>query len=550
MLPQLDTGSIKHWGRDLTHIRELLTRIPTVKVTSRLLNDLKIKHGLSSWLEQGLSLHEDRKDCYFCNQQIPKGRKSDLSHLFSESFEDFISELQSEKLLMEEMEVNINFDNYSQDKFYDNLLNDRCREKERLEDSLYQYNDCIHDVVDLLNKKMRNPYENLNDEIESNVFDFHDEEQELIESWKAFNSVILHNNEYTQSFSEKIKQNKEKIKSYYSQRFIKDVSEKQLKIKDIKLLGEKVERIELLKNENDNKIRNLKSMVKELHGTADYINNKLDLFLGFSNLKLQVNEDGQENNFQITRCGKLAKNLSEGEKTLISFCYFLVHIEETIQNLSNDQEKIIVFIDDPVSSLDDIHLFTIFSYLEQLQEKTKIDQIFITTHNFNLYKFLSFNANNHKNKKNKNFYILESNIENDQIYSNLRYITNKEAANLTEASFLFNNLYTFSMSKDNTNYSAFDIGNQLRKFMEGYIETRTPGEKDSSFIINDETSKNAIKKFNDYWSHADSRSLDCSLGPRKKVAFDAVKIFMKKLEENDPRYFEAMKSKLGYKERT
>lgn len=72
-----------------------------------------------------------------------------------------------------------------------------------------------------------------------------------------------------------------------------------------------------------------------------------------------------------------AKNLSEGEKNLIAFLYFLVSLESS--SAENKKDEIIV-IDDPVSSLDSNNLFA----LQNLVVKTlkAYGQQFFLTHNF------------------------------------------------------------------------------------------------------------------------------------------------------------------------
>ena len=50
--------------------------------------------------------------------------------------------------------------------------------------------------------------------------------------------------------------------------------------------------------------------------------------------------------------------LSDGEKTILSFCYYLSNIHTKINN-TEDYDKIILVIDDPISSMD-------FDYIYQL----------------------------------------------------------------------------------------------------------------------------------------------------------------------------------------
>ena len=91
------------------------------------------------------------------------------------------------------------------------------------------------------------------------------------------------------------------------------------------------------------------------------------------------------------------KTLSEGEKMVISFLYFieLCKGESTAEKASN---KKIVVIDDPISSLSHIYVFNIGRLIHNEFLRTKkYDQLFILTHS--LYFFYELTNTNHKKRK-------------------------------------------------------------------------------------------------------------------------------------------------------
>ncbi|TOB56650.1 AAA family ATPase, partial [Vibrio parahaemolyticus] len=92
---------------------------------------------------------------------------------------------------------------------------------------------------------------------------------------------------------------------------------------------------------------------------VDPFNDELAKFLGRTELKLEF--DAKEKGYKISRngTGKLANNLSEGEKTAIAFVYFVTKLKEH----DNDIKETIVVVDDPVSSFDSNHLFHSYSFL-------------------------------------------------------------------------------------------------------------------------------------------------------------------------------------------
>lgn len=91
------------------------------------------------------------------------------------------------------------------------------------------------------------------------------------------------------------------------------------------------------------------------------------------------------------------KTLSEGEKMVISFLYFieLCKGESTAERASN---KKIVVIDDPISSLSHIYVFNIGRLIHNEFLRTKkYDQLFILTHS--LYFFYELTNTNHTERK-------------------------------------------------------------------------------------------------------------------------------------------------------
>ena len=91
------------------------------------------------------------------------------------------------------------------------------------------------------------------------------------------------------------------------------------------------------------------------------------------------------------------KTLSEGEKMVISFLYFieLCKGESIAEKASN---KKIVVIDDPISSLSHIYVFNIGRLIHNEFLRTqKYDQLFILTHS--LYFFYELTNTNHKERK-------------------------------------------------------------------------------------------------------------------------------------------------------
>ena len=96
----------------------------------------------------------------------------------------------------------------------------------------------------------------------------------------------------------------------------------------------------------------------------------------------------------MTRNGKPAVRLSEGEQTAITFVHFIEMIDVYTKNGGHP----IVVIDDPVSSLDERIQYGVASMMRELMTKydarnealitSEVSQLFILTHNFDFFRYL------------------------------------------------------------------------------------------------------------------------------------------------------------------
>nr|WP_246308021.1 AAA family ATPase [Chitinibacter bivalviorum] len=80
-------------------------------------------------------------------------------------------------------------------------------------------------------------------------------------------------------------------------------------------------------------------------------------FFGHRFLKLKAEQEQGEGakrvRFEVIRDNKKAHHLSEGECSLLAFCYFLAKLDD----IATRDTKPVIWIDDPISSLDGITSF-------------------------------------------------------------------------------------------------------------------------------------------------------------------------------------------------
>jgi wobble nucleotide-excising tRNase len=108
------------------------------------------------------------------------------------------------------------------------------------------------------------------------------------------------------------------------------------------------------------------------------------------------------------------KSLSEGEKMVISFLYFVELCRGKSSATSRDKEKIIV-IDDPISSLSHIYIFNIGRIIQyEFLRSEKYKQIFILTHSLYFFYELT-DTNKERRELNQKLFRLRKNNNGTQI---------------------------------------------------------------------------------------------------------------------------------------
>ena len=104
--------------------------------------------------------------------------------------------------------------------------------------------------------------------------------------------------------------------------------------------------------------------------------------------------------YRVARAGEETNafhSLSEGEKTLISFLYFIEMCKGTFEPDQINKNKVVI-IDDPISSLSHIYLFNICQYIKrEFVNSSDYKQVIVLTHS--LYFFYELTQTNPEKRK-------------------------------------------------------------------------------------------------------------------------------------------------------
>lgn len=264
----------------------------------------------------------------------------------------------------------------------------------------------------------------------------------------------------------------------------------------------------------------LQGQQKDERKGAERVNDLLNHFFGHDGIKLEAKDNAEKTSvkFEVTRDGKSAYNLSEGECSLIAFCYFIAKLEEP----DSKGKDLIIYIDDPISSLDGNHIFFMFSLIESLIAKPiknedgsntyRYNQLFISTHNLDFLKYLKkLSLPNEKSHGGHQHFIVERNGGASQISLMPSYLRDY----ITEFNYLFHQIYKCRNQggASESHEPFYGFGNNLRKFLEAFLFFKFPHQDDKNdaferikkfFGEEDPTAIALVNRLNNEFSHLES----------------------------------------------
>ncbi|EIE9535956.1 AAA family ATPase, partial [Campylobacter jejuni] len=438
-----------------------------------------IKENLTSelrkWLEEGLEFHKEHsftQQCKFCNNPLTLERiawiennikdDSGEKEQIEKELKDLLDNFESYKLESKKLLLGIEYEN-----FYSNYKDIFIGLKEQLGVSIANYNEELLKIEKKLTKKKKDVFTPMKLE---NINDFSDE---ILQILNKIENLCKENNEYAKNLLSKQDEARKKLRLNEVAKFAKD-SDCFAKQDEIKNLGQKLSNmqstIETEKNEINNynlEIEKYKEKLSNLETSTSNINKYLKSYFGHNMLELKVKKDdkGQLNGeFEILRNGKQAKNLSEGECSLVAFCYFVASLEDAKTKDKNP----IIWIDDPISSLDNNHIFFIFSLIEAKIAKkikdNKYSQLFISTHNLDFLKYLKSLTGYDKNDKKSFMYLIEKTNNSD-----IKILPDYIRKYVTEFNYLFEQIFKNYNNTNITIDSYYSLANNIRKFLDTYM---------------------------------------------------------------------------------
>ncbi len=385
--------------------------LPIAKLIKELNNSHWVKEGLDNYVRNG-------KICPFCQQNtLTKKLKQQLEKFFDDEYSKKINKL---KELYEQYQRACQNIEKTKEDFVNHFSG--IIDKNEAENIFNALIEILNKNLHLIEEKKRKPNERIMLSSSKDTINIlNDYLREIKDKILAHNKLIEGKNkkeeEIKDNFWNRIRWDFDTLIINYQTNLKKN--NKQLEDLKKKEKGEKKAQLE-------NEIRELQKSVINIEAAIHNINRNLS-YLGITHFKIEKYNDRF---YKISREGDKNtsfKTLSEGEKTIITFLYFLEVCQGKEDENETTQKKIIV-IDDPISSLSHIYIYNVSQLIyKTLMKDNNYEKIFILTHSlYFFYELLKiFPCKNRElfriikddNNSSKIIEMNENEIENDyQVY--------------------------------------------------------------------------------------------------------------------------------------
>lgn len=471
---------------------------------------------IAKWVREGLVLHQKKENCEFCLSPIASPRLEELQAHFSRDYEKFEARAQ----LLEDQLVNLNVQLHEPDRrdFYAELQDGFDEAWEGLQTSIDRVNKFVQSLSQIVEEKKSRPF----DEFQAVVIN-----PEIIkvakESLDSYNSIVDSNNEATDTFDQQKQDAIQALKLHFCAEYFLENDVPRKEKKEEAITRNILRRKELILSLQE-EMASLKAQISQAQKGREKLNSYISKFLTNSSIEIRVVEDEGQERFVLMRAEQIAKNLSEGEQTAVAFSFFLTKLVE-VENF----QDLIVFIDDPVSSLDSNLLFQANAVLREVfYEQSSANptewfqknrQLFLSTHNFEFFGLLRELPN--RGGQHVHYYQV---VRTTLISSEVRNLPKSILRYSSEYHYLWEVIHDLHEA-DNILEQEGLLGfpNVIRRFVELYTYSKIPSDKHQSvdvraeMLFGTERAKRLLKVLH-YFSHsnniqglAQNRDLVCDI---------------------------------------
>lgn len=538
------------WEKVCNQAEELLSKqIGLSDKIAELLHDV----ALNEWVKQGCDLHKGKQSsCAFCGSTIKDERWEVLHRHFDDESRNLEANIDILLNSIEKEKKSVN-DGFLVDKYlfyskYHKQIDDLSQAYLIAEKN---YVEQLNSVAEQLNKRKSKITVPL-------TFTYPtDHSKALLSIYKSYEELRSQSNEFSSKLnSEQSKARKalrlQEVYDFCSNIRYNDICSNITNLTNRAIAAKEImDKTEIEITTKEAEIQEKKRQLNDEEKGAVRVNEYLNNFFGHGFLSLQAVEgtEGQVKkfHFEIIRNGKRAYHLSEGECSLIAFCYFMAKLND----IETKDTKPIIWIDDPISSLDGNHIFFVYSLIAaEIAEKGSYEQLFVSTHNLDFLKYLrrlntfELQGNGRPRSCEKQYLIINRHGSNSSVLQMPKYL--KEYG--TEFNYLFSCIYKCSCitAVDDTNFELFyNFGNNARKFLEIYLYFKYPDfseDKLQRFFGEDRVPPTLTDRINNEYSHLTGSIERAALPVEVPEMVLTAKLIIDKVKEDSNQYAALMNS--------
>ena len=415
---------------------------------------------LFKWVQKGISFHKDADECKFCSNKLTDERIENLNAYYSKKLKEIQDSIQavSKKIKIEREKLNINFiDEVKLAESYRELYLEGIESfKETAIKLKFQ--------LDLLEEDLKHKGSEIFNAIEaSNI-----EEVSFTDDFDKIEKAVKNHNKWLDEFDDRKKEATENILNHYvadfldKEDYLKKENESNSAITIISGIDAKIQI-------NTTNIQGFNSQLSDMVKGQDELNKGLEILLHRDDIKIEI----RNHKFVLERNGHTANDLSEGEKSAIAFSYFLTELKSLREEAKLDNT--IVFLDDPVSSLDSNHIFQVRSLLHTFFKVGDFVQLFISTHNFEFFSIMS-DTGLFGRLHERPLYFIKRDLNSKSVIERIPISFRKYKSEYVG---IFHIIKEFHEDADKENFPHLILlPNALRRFLELYTLMKYPSDKE------------------------------------------------------------------------
>tara|TARA_B100001063_G_scaffold126187_1_gene117913 strand:+ start:1624 stop:3840 length:2217 start_codon:yes stop_codon:yes gene_type:complete len=345
--------------------------IMATSVTQTTIAELDSDRSLRSWVEEGLERNTGHTTCQFCHNTISQARIDELNAYFSKAYKDLSQRIDVAIASVQSQAFISSIPDTSQ------LYPDLQKGFDELRSQIQPIDDSVKELKASLVKLLTDKKEHMAEVLPFNASDYPlPLVTDLVEQ---FNTPITAHNKRAANHSTEQRQAIEAIKRHYVYQETQNYDHPQAQL-DIQAFKDASVTAQTEINANQARIDAIKAELNNTKQGAHSLNDNLRQYFGKTDIEIKP----VGGTYKFMREDREAKHLSDGERTAIAFAYFITQLEDESLN----GIKPIVYLDDPICSLDSNHIYNVLGIIKSKLGHEHVEQLFISTHNFEFFNLV------------------------------------------------------------------------------------------------------------------------------------------------------------------